>query len=96
MRILVVDDDPTSRLIVQTVLGNLGHDCLTATDGAEAWDMFQDQRPNVVISDSTMPRMTGLELCRNIRNHGGTYAYFIMVTSHGSRGHFGRDECRRR
>ncbi len=85
MRILVVDDDPTSRLIVQTVLGNLGHDCLTASDGAEAWDMFLDHHPNVVISDSTMPRMTGLELCRNIRNHGGTYAYFIMVTSHGSR-----------
>jgi two-component system chemotaxis response regulator CheY len=85
MRILVADDDPTSRLIVQTALEILGHECFTASDGVQAWEMFLSHHPEVVISDWSMPGLTGLELCRNIRAHEGTYAYFIMVTSNRTR-----------
>ena len=85
MRILLADDDPTSRLIVQLALRGLGHECHTANDGAEAWDAFKQQRPDVVISDWMMPGLTGLELCRRIRaDAGDSYTYFIMVTSHGA------------
>jgi diguanylate cyclase (GGDEF)-like protein len=85
MKILLADDDPTSRLIVQLALRGLGHECHTANDGAEAWDAFNRQRPDVVISDWIMPGLTGLELCRRIRaDAGDTYTYFIMVTSHGA------------
>ena len=45
MKILVADDDPTSRLIVQTALRSLGHECHTVSDGAQAWDAFQTHRP---------------------------------------------------
>jgi diguanylate cyclase (GGDEF)-like protein len=84
MKILVADDDPTSRLIVQTALRNLGHDCQTVTDGAQAWAAFRTQGPDVVISDWMMPGMTGLQLCRNIREHDpGRYVYFIMVSGQG-------------
>jgi two-component system, cell cycle response regulator len=84
MKILITDDDPTSRLIAQTALRNLGHECHTVSDGAAAWDAFRSHRPDVVVSDSMMPGLTGLELCRNIRAHPlGGYTYFIMVTSHG-------------
>jgi two-component system cell cycle response regulator len=84
MLILVADDDPTSRLIVQTALRSLGHDCETATDGAQAWQAFQRNQPDVVISDWMMPGLSGLELCRNIRDHDrGRYAYFIMVSAQG-------------
>ena len=69
MKILVADDDPTSRLIVQTALRSLGHECHTVSDGAEAWEAFQTQRPDVVISDWMMPGLTGLQLCRKIRGH---------------------------
>jgi diguanylate cyclase (GGDEF)-like protein len=87
MKILVADDDPTSRLIVKVALRGLGHDCQTASDGLEAWDAFRIQRPNVVISDWMMPKLTGLELCHNIRtNELGNYTYFIMVTSQGALG----------
>jgi diguanylate cyclase (GGDEF)-like protein len=82
MRILFADDDASSRLIAQTALRNLGHDCHTVTDGARAWEAFRSNRPDVVISDWTMPGLSGLELCRNIRAQVGGYAYFIMVTSH--------------
>ena len=84
MKILVADDDPTSRLIAQTVLQSLGHDCHTVSDGAQAWDAFRIHRPDVVISDWMMPGLTGLQLCRNIRAHApGSYTYFIMVTGQG-------------
>jgi len=52
-------------------------------DGAQAWDGFQSRRPDVVISDWLMPGLTGLELCRNVRAHTGSYTYFIMVTGQG-------------
>jgi diguanylate cyclase (GGDEF)-like protein len=82
MKILVADDDPTSRLIIQTALQNLGHDCHTVTDGAQAWDSFQTRHPDVVISDWLMPGLTGLQLCRNIRAQPPrNYTYFIIVTS---------------
>jgi diguanylate cyclase (GGDEF)-like protein len=82
MRILVADDDPTSTLIAQTAVRSLGHDCVTASDGAQAWDAFQHRRPDVVISDWIMPELTGLQLCRKIRARtSDAYTYFIMVTS---------------
>jgi diguanylate cyclase (GGDEF)-like protein len=85
LRILVADDDPISRLIAQTALRNLGHQCHTVTDGAQAWDAFQSGHPDVVISDWMMPGLNGLELCRNIRDIAPEgYTYFIMVTSQRS------------
>jgi two-component system cell cycle response regulator len=85
MNILFADDDSTSRLIAQTALRSLGHECLTVDDGGQAWDAFQSRQPDVVISDWMMPGLTGLDLCRNIRAHDtpGNYTYFIMVTHHG-------------
>jgi DNA-binding response OmpR family regulator len=85
MLILAADDDPTSLLIVETALRNLGHLCLAATDGTQAWETFQTRRPDVVITDWLMPGLTGLELCRMIRAHPDRYTYLITVTSQGSR-----------
>ncbi len=85
MKILVADDEPTSRLIVQLALRSLGHECHAVADGSQAWDAFRWSRPDVVISDWNMPGMNGLELCEKIRNvTPARYTYFIMVTSHGS------------
>jgi two-component system cell cycle response regulator len=80
LRILLADDDPTSRLIAQMALRNLGHQCQTVTDGAQAWEAFHSERPDVVISDWMMPGLTGLELCRRVRADSGGYTYFMMVT----------------
>jgi diguanylate cyclase (GGDEF)-like protein len=85
MKILVADDEPTSRLIVQLALRSLGHECHTVADGTKAWDAFRWGRPDVVISDWMMPGMNGLQLCEKIRNDAtGGYTYFIMVTSQGA------------
>jgi two-component system, cell cycle response regulator len=85
MRILVADDEPTSRLIAQLALRGLGHECDTVVDGAQAWDAFRTSPPDVVISDWMMPGLSGLELCRNIRAHtAASYTYFILVTGQGA------------
>ncbi|MEY2458411.1 MAG: hypothetical protein QOG30_241 [Acidimicrobiaceae bacterium] len=85
MKILIADDDATSRRIIQMVPRSLGHECHTVSNGAEAWDAFQAMRPDVVISDLMMPGLSGVDLCRRIRAHvPDSYTYFIMVTGHGA------------
>jgi two-component system, cell cycle response regulator len=84
MRILVADDDASSRLIVKAALRNLGHECHTVSDGEQAWSAFQTQLPDVVISDWRMPGLTGPQLCRNIRGYDvSQYVYFIIVSGQG-------------
>jgi len=85
MRILVADDEQSSRLIAEVVLRHLGHVPQSVSNGIEAWETFRACRPDVVISDWAMPGLTGLDLCRNIRAQPGDYVYFILVTSHGGR-----------
>lgn len=85
MRILIADDEATSRLITEMALQNLGHEHRSVTDGALAWEDFLCHRPDVVISDWLMPGLTGLQLCRKVRAHTpGSYTYFIMVTRRGA------------
>jgi diguanylate cyclase (GGDEF)-like protein len=82
MKILVADDDPTSRLIVQTAVRHLGHECHIVCDGDQAWDLYRSLQPDVVISDWMMPGLNGLELCKKIRAQGARkYTYFVMVTN---------------
>ena len=85
MKVLIVDDDPTFRLLAGTLVRSLGHECDAVSDGLQAWDRFRDNQPEVVISDWMMPEMNGLDLCRNIRAFGPSEGmYFIMVTGCGS------------
>jgi two-component system cell cycle response regulator len=87
VKVLVADDDATSRLVVQASLRVLGHQSEVVSDGTQAWEAFRSGSPDVVISDWTMPGRTGLQLCESIRGHAaGSYTYFIMVTRHGAPG----------
>jgi diguanylate cyclase (GGDEF)-like protein len=82
MRILIADDSPTPRLMLQRELEGLGHECLVAKDGTEAWEMFQGSGVDVVISDWMMPGIDGDEFCRRVRaDTDAPYAYFILHTS---------------
>ncbi len=86
MRILLVDDDPTSLEPVEHVLRSWGHLVDTAIDGDEAWNRLQGPDfPDVVILDWMMPQMDGLELTRRIRKRShAPYIYVIMVTGRKS------------
>jgi two-component system cell cycle response regulator len=82
MKVLIVDDDPVSRLVVEAALVSLGHECLSAEGGEAGWKLFSEEQPDVVISDWIMPDLNGLELCRRIRSNEGTgYCSFLVLTS---------------
>jgi two-component system, cell cycle response regulator len=82
VRILIAEDDTASRLILEAALAGLGHEVVAATDGEQAWQMFQSEKVEAIISDREMPGLNGVDLCRRIRgSDGGKYIYFIFLTS---------------
>jgi putative two-component system response regulator len=79
--ILVVDDDPICRGLLQSVLEILGYHVETAGDGVEALDLVYSGDFRIVLSDWQMPGMSGVELCQRIRKRQlGGYVYFILLT----------------
>lgn len=91
MRILIAEDDAISRMILRRAVERLGHECLTADDGAKAWETYLDNPDvDVVISDWMMPEMDGPALCEKIRNYTGRrdgYPFFIFLTALGDKDH---------
>ncbi|HET7220861.1 MAG TPA: response regulator [Vicinamibacterales bacterium] len=67
-RILVVDDDDTTRLVLRSVLGKAGFTVSEARDGIEALDSLGRDRFELMLLDVWMPRMTGLDLLAALRN----------------------------
>jgi two-component system, cell cycle response regulator len=87
VRILIAEDDTASRLILEAALAELGHEIITATNGEQAWQMFQSEKVEAIISDREMPGLNGIDLCRRVRgSDGGKYIYFIFLTSISERG----------
>src|SRR4029078_12115385 len=65
--ILVVDDHPTNRAFLVTLLSNAGHHLHAAADGAEALAVVRAALPDLVIADVLMPTMDGYEFVRQLR-----------------------------
>ena len=68
-RILVVDDEPQITRVMRVTLGTKGFDVRTAAEADGAMDLVRDWRPDLVITDLAMPHVSGIELCRRIRQH---------------------------
>ena len=66
-RILIIDDEPGVREILADVLTGLGHTVATCADGSSGFARFQKERFDLVITDLSMPGMSGLELARKIK-----------------------------
>jgi DNA-binding response OmpR family regulator len=81
MKILAVEDDPVAGLLLESSLVLLGHEVVKAANGKEAWDLLESEPIQFVVSDWSMPKMDGLELCRRIREERSEYVYFILLTS---------------
>lgn len=81
MKIIVAEDDPVSLTRVSALLLSLGHIPVAAENGAEAWELFDQDPARIIISDWRMPGVDGLELCKKVRERSNTeYTYFILVT----------------
>jgi two-component system cell cycle response regulator len=81
MRVLAVDDSPAYRRLLASAVTALGHDCVAVEDGSHAWQLFQNDGADVVISNWVMPGIEGDELCRKVRESGHPYAYFILFSA---------------
>ncbi len=81
MEILIVDDDQISRELLSHTLTSHGYDVVSARDGQEALDLMHDRDCRIVITDWMMPKISGVELCRKIREiYFSRYVYTILVT----------------
>lgn len=67
VHILVVDDEPQITRVLRTTLVAQGYDIRVANDGEMALEIMKDWTPNIIITDLSMPQMSGVELCRRIR-----------------------------
>ncbi|MBI5250317.1 MAG: response regulator [Desulfomonile tiedjei] len=88
MRILVADDDPFIRRIVELALTKWGYEVMSVPDGNEALRLLsQDDGPRLAILDWMMPGIDGLEVIREVRRWDRqSYVYIVMLT--------GRSEAR--
>jgi sigma-B regulation protein RsbU (phosphoserine phosphatase) len=83
MKVLIAEDEPDSRHLLEIMVGRWGYETLAVSDGVEAWQALQQEdAPQLALLDIMMPRMDGLEVCRRARLRGGhTPFYVIMLTA---------------
>ncbi len=80
--ILIVDDDPRARFVLQTVLAREGHTLLMADNGVEALRLSIEHQPDLVLLDVLMPELDGFEVCQRLREHSRLREIpIIMITS---------------
>ncbi|MFN8575294.1 MAG: response regulator [Candidatus Sericytochromatia bacterium] len=80
-KILVADDEVSIRQIVEARLKMAGYEVVTAADGAEAVELVKTEQPSLIVLDIMMPKMDGLQVCREVRKNLTTP--IIMLTAKG-------------
>jgi diguanylate cyclase (GGDEF)-like protein len=87
MKILIAEDDVTSRLVLAGVLKKWGHEVVATVNGTEAWEaMRRPDAPTLAILDWMMPGLDGVEVCRRIRGlQSDQPPYLIVLTSRGDK-----------
>lgn len=85
MKILVAEDDPVTRRMLEAYLVKWGYEALIVADGQKAWQLLQqDQAPRLAILDWMMPGMDGTSICREVRKSNlQPYIYLILLTARG-------------
>jgi two-component system, cell cycle response regulator len=83
VRILVADDDPVSRRLLERTLQKAGYEVVTAENGAQAFtELSREDGPRLALLDWEMPELDGLEVCRRVRSRPDQpYIYITLLTS---------------
>ncbi|RKH42814.1 ATP-binding response regulator [Corallococcus sicarius] len=79
--VLVADDEPAVLEVLSQVVEDLGHDVVRARDGEEALALARSRRPQLVVTDHMMPRMSGMELCSRLKQEPGLREVPIILLS---------------
>src|SRR5215208_923772 len=82
-RVLIVEDEPTTRLGLTELVSTWGFTTESAADGQEALQRITTFRPSIIISDLVMPRMGGLELLRALKDEGNALV-IVILTAQGT------------
>ena len=81
MRVLLVEDDPDTIDLLENALLHFGYEVTRAANGLEALEQLHSDHYPLIISDWEMPEMSGIELCREVRQRmSSSYTYFILLT----------------
>jgi sigma-B regulation protein RsbU (phosphoserine phosphatase) len=82
MKIVVADDDPVTRRLLQGVLGSLGFEVLLAGDGDEALRILTGtDPPPIAILDWMMPGLSGVEVCRRLRQQSAPCPTYLLIVT---------------
>src|SRR2546421_12903412 len=81
--VLIVDDEPTIGEVVSRYLDRAGYETSVALDGPSALRKIEQQSPDLVVLDLMLPRISGLELMRRIRDRGSDRTSIILLTARG-------------
>ncbi|MCS6960175.1 MAG: SpoIIE family protein phosphatase [Pseudanabaenaceae cyanobacterium SKYGB_i_bin29] len=80
--ILIIDDDPSARLIISRSLAREGYEVVQAENGKQGLEIAQQITPALIICDWNMPKMNGLEVCRQVKSHPDLmHTHFILLTA---------------
>ncbi|MGA7243102.1 MAG: response regulator [Terracidiphilus sp.] len=87
MKILIVDDEPHLRTLIQQALEELedeGVELLTATNGEEALETIRGEQPKMVFLDVMMPKKNGFDVCHSVKRElGMDHIYIVLLTAKG-------------
>ena len=81
VRILLVDDEPPIQTLLSYPLQKDGYEVVTAADGRQALERFEEITPDLVVLDVMMPRMDGLEVCRRLRARSPVPIIMLTATA---------------
>ncbi len=87
MRVLLADDDRVTRRLLEFYLHKWGYETIVCASGGEAWKALDtDNCPQLAVIDWMMPELTGVEICRRVRDaQNRPYVYIILLTSKGGK-----------
>jgi CheY-like chemotaxis protein/HPt (histidine-containing phosphotransfer) domain-containing protein len=92
LSILIVEDNPTNRKVLQKILERAGHHCTLAQDGEEGLDILSTQTFDAMVIDMNMPKVSGLDVVRFCRMMGGAVAKTPIIIFSASVTQEARDE----
>ena len=81
-RILIVDDSPSQQMGMKRIVEKLGHEALTADDGASGVEVAKAEKPDLILMDVVMPNLNGFQATRAISKEASTaHIPIVLVTT---------------
>jgi len=78
MKIMLVDDEESMRVLIERIVINDGYEFCFAIDGLEAFEVYEREEPNLMILDVMMPKLNGYEVCQRLRTNGVTVPIIFL------------------